>query len=149
SNASVNEAGWTASIITNYHPEDITTMANGVYNISTGRFFDSGGAFNDYPAGANSTVTTILPKSAGEKISVTFHECDIASGDYLEVSDVDNVGGRPMAVLTGLNTGAAHTFNATGALTFGIVSTASRSRAGWIASVTTHTTAGETTTLAN
>lgn len=149
SNASVNEAGWTASIITNYHPEDITTMANGVYNISTGRFFDSGGAFNDYPEGANSTVTTILPKSAGEKISVTFHECDIASGDYLEVFDADNVNGTPMAVITGLNTGTVHASNATGALTFRFVTNASGSAPGWIASVTTHTTAEEITMLAN
>lgn len=149
SNASGNAAGWIASIIVNYHPEDITTLANGVYTISTGRFFDSGGAFDNYPAGANTTVCTMLPKNAGDKISVTFHECDIAAGDYLEVFDAATVTTTPMAVITGLNAGTVHASNATGALTFRFVTNASGNAPGWIASITTFTTAEEITMLAN
>jgi hypothetical protein len=149
SNSSGNASGWDASLIINYHPEDITTIANGTFTVSKGRFFDSGGMQANYPAASNTTVTTLLPKNTGDKIAVTFHECNIASGDYLEVFDASSVSGNPIAVITGINTGTIKASNAAGALTFRFVTNASGNAAGWIASINTFNAPEEITMIAN
>ncbi len=149
SNSSGTAPGWDASIIINYHPEDITTIANGTFIMDKGRFFDSGGSLDNYPDFANTTVTTILPKTAGAFISVTFHESNIAFGDYLEVYDAATVTGAPIAIITDINTGTIHASNSSGGLTFRFVTNASGNAPGWIASITTFNSAEEITMLAN
>lgn len=149
SNASGTAPGWAASIVVNYHPEDITTIANGTFLMDRGRFFDSGGSLADYPDFANTTITTILPKTAGSFISVTFHECNIAFGDYLEVYDAATATGTPIATITSISTGTIHASNSSGGLTFRFVTNASGNAPGWIASITTFNSVEEITLLAN
>lgn len=149
-NTSSVAAGWNASIVVNYSPEDITTLANGTFTVSKGRFFDAGGSYQNYPVSPNQIVTTtLLPKNAGEKVCVTFHESDIASGDFLEVYDAATASGNPIAILTGINTGTIKASNSTGALTFRFMTNASGSAEGWIASITNYENPEEITMLAN
>ncbi len=130
-------AGWIASISVNNTPEDITTIADGVFTVSKGRFFDNGGPSVDYTNGKDAKVT-LLPQNTLDKVSVTFHEFSLSSGDYLQVFNGSTVNASALlATLTGVNYGTVRSSAADGALTFVFHSDLGNTSWGWDASIAT------------
>lgn len=136
SNAAGTGRGWMASITVNTMPDDITPIADGIYTVSKGRFYDNGGIFSDYTDSKQATVT-MLPASAGSKVSVTFHETEFASGDFLYVYNGTSTSAPLLAAITGTNVGTVKSTDASGALTFKFVSNNGGTGFGWDASIST------------
>lgn len=144
-----NFAGWYATITTDTMPEEITTIASGVWYTSSGRFMDSGGEGFDYDNDAQ-VNTTIYPENPGDKISVTFHTCEINPTDLLYVFNGNSVSSPIIAVLTGSsNLGTITSSDPTGALTFRFESSPNTTDAGWIASISVNAKPEDITTLAD
>ncbi len=148
SNATTNDFGWHATISTHERSKDITMLASRTYTTSSGRFYDNGGAHGDYAANKDETVT-ILPESAGEKLTVTFHECDIAAGDVLYAFDGSDASAPLIASITGANYGTVRSSASDGALTFQFVSDGATNGEGWYASISGEAVVEDVTMLAN
>ena len=146
SNSSTNYFGWDASISENITPEDITMLASGTYTVSSGRFYDNGGPQNNYGDNKNETVT-MLPKNASDKVSVTFHECNISAGDVLYVYNGSSTSAPLIATISGSNYGTVTSTANDGALTFNFVSDGSTNNYGWYASISTSDTVTEDVTM--
>ncbi len=135
SNATGTNEGWNATIGMNLQPDDITTISDGTYIVSQARFFDNGGPGVNYGDSKNATVV-MMPQNPSDKVSVTFHECNIALSDFLYVYDGVGTSAPLLAVINGEVYGSVRSSAANGALTFQFVSDATSNAAGWNASVT-------------
>ena len=67
-------------------------MQNGVFNICSGNFFDSGGSLNDYGSSENFTIT-LCPDNSDSRIVLEFIEFQTADIglDLLQIYDSDSV----------------------------------------------------------
>jgi hypothetical protein len=148
SNATTNHFGWDASITMNNTPEDVTVLASGTYNVTSGRFYDNGGPQGNYGDGKDETVT-LLPQNPADKVSVTFHECDIAAGDTLYAFNGTGISAPQLAAMSGRNYGTVTSSAANGALTFRFVSDGSSNSSGWNASIATNLIPEDITMIAN
>ncbi len=130
-------AGWIATISVNNTPEDITMIADGIFKVSKGRFFDNGGPAMNYTHDKDAVVT-LLPENANDKVSVTFHEFNLNTGDYLQVfNGTTQSTASLLATLTGFNYGTIRSSSPDGALTFKFHSDLTSNSEGWSASIAT------------
>jgi hypothetical protein len=148
SNATTNNLGWNASVSMNNTPEDISMLASGMYTVSSGRFYDNGGPQGNYGDSKNETVT-LLPQNQFDKVSVTFHECDISAGDTLYVFNGTSTTASRLASISGINYGTVTSTSSDGALTFRFVSNSSGNSAGWNGSIATNVSPEDITMIAN
>ena len=145
----IYDFGWDASISENITPEDITMLANQSFIVSNGRFYDNGGPNGNYGDNKNETVT-LLPKNDSDKVSVTFHECNISEGDVLYVYNGSSMSAPLIGTISGSNYGTITSTAVDGSLTFNFVSDGSTNDYGWYASIsTTDTVTEDVTMLAN
>lgn len=104
SNGLVESDGWYATITNDTVPEDITMIGSRTWTVSSGRFMDNGGPNYNYRNNSIATVT-LTPPNPGDKISVTFHDCDIDPGDFLYVFNGSTTMANQIATITGANFG--------------------------------------------
>ncbi|MCU6769348.1 T9SS type A sorting domain-containing protein [Barnesiella propionica] len=136
-----NEAG--DGIATTYPevmitPSDMIIMNNEVREVSDGKFYDTGGPYNDY-MNAERVEMTLKPAIPNSALLISFSSFNVESGDYLEVYD----GISTSAPLIGKFTGEAVTdqmkklvpTNPDGAFTFYFYSDVIEHKAGWVADV--------------
>ncbi len=139
--------GWSASISVNYIPEDITMIGKSTWYVSSGRFYDNGGPQGNY-SNYKDEIVTLFPQNSSEKVSVTFHECNISAGDFLHVFNGNsNDPALKIASLTGVNYGTISSTAQNGSLTFQFISTNTGS--GWYASISTNLEPEDITMIAN